>query len=91
MSARWRRITVLIGEYLLLTALIVAVVVIDNRFVYSGGSMLSVIAPLGIVACAYGLAAFQVPGRTGNICFFLSLPVFLYAWMLGFLFGGAGI
>ena len=91
MTSNWRRISLLLGEYLLLALLLIGLVVIDNRFIHHGGSILSLLAPVILVCTAYMLAQLQLPGRGGIICFFISLPAFLYAWMLGFLFTGGGI
>ena len=89
--SHWRRISILVGEYFLLSVLLIGLVVIDNRFIHHGGSSFSFISLAVVIFIAACLAFIQLPERSAAICFFASIPVFIYAWMLGFLFGGAGL
>lgn len=90
-NSHWRRIGILAGEYFLVAAILIGLVVIDNRFIHYGGSSFSFVALAVIICIAACLAFTQLSGRGAVICFLVSIPVFIYAWMLGFLFGGAGV
>jgi hypothetical protein len=43
------------------------------------------------IGIAAWLAFIQLSRRSATVCFYVSIPVFIYAWMLGFLFGGAAM
>jgi hypothetical protein len=90
MTSRLLIISILLGEYLLLAISLWCIAFLDNRRIHYGGSILSFAALVAGIALARWLTRRHLPGRPGLICFFVSIPLLLYVWMLGFVSAGAG-